>query len=94
MQSFLLIFVGVLSGPLYDAGYFKHLLWSGSFLVVFGYMMTSLCTQYWQTMLAQGLVVGFRSSLLYIPAIAVIQQYFEKRRALANGLAACGSSFG
>lgn len=86
--------VGVLTGPAYDAGHFTTLIWAGSFLVVFGYMMTSLCSSYWQVMLAQALVVGLGSGCLFIPSVAILPQYFSKRRALANGLAASGSSFG
>lgn len=40
LQPFLLLFAGVLSGPLYDAGHFRMLLIVGNFLVVFGLMMT------------------------------------------------------
>jgi MFS family permease len=90
----LLIFVGVLTGPAYDAGYFNHLAWTGLFLVVFGYMMLSFCTQYWQVMLAQGLAVGFGTACLFIPSVAILPQYFLKKRALANGIAASGSSMG
>lgn len=48
MQAFLLMFVGALTGGLYDAGYFRELLWVGSFLIVFGQMMLSLCHEFWQ----------------------------------------------
>jgi len=94
VQSFLLVFIGVLTGPAYDAGYFKAIIWTGSFLVVFGYMMTSLCTRYWQVMLAQGLVVGVGSGCLFVPSAAIIPQYFLKKRALANGISASGSALG
>lgn len=94
VQAFILIFVGVLCGPAYDAGYFVLLAWLGSFLVVFGYMMLSLCKEYWQVMLAQGLVVGFGTACLFIPSATILPQYFLKKRALANGIAASGSSMG
>ncbi|KAK8106852.1 uncharacterized protein PG998_008865 [Apiospora kogelbergensis] len=58
IQAFLLLLVGALTGPLYDYGYFRHLVVAGSFLMVFGMMMVSLCTQYWQLVLAQGILVG------------------------------------
>lgn len=40
LQGFLLVFVGVLSGPLFDAGYSRVLNLVGNFMVVFGFMMT------------------------------------------------------
>lgn len=84
----------MLAGPAYDAGHFTALIWAGTLLTVFGYMMTSLCTSYWQVMLAQGLVIGAGSACLFIPSVSVLPQYFVKRRALANGIAASGASFG
>ena len=58
MQSLLLLLTGVFAGPCYDAGYLRSLLIVGSFLVVFGHMMLSICDTYWQVLLAQGVVVG------------------------------------
>lgn len=40
LQAFLLLFVSVLSGPLFDAGYFQALNLVGNFMIVFGLMMT------------------------------------------------------
>lgn len=40
IQAFLLLFMGALSGPAFDAGYFKHLVVAGNLLIVFGLMMT------------------------------------------------------
>ena len=40
IQAFLLLFLGALSGPAFDAGYFKHLVIGGNFFIVFGLMMT------------------------------------------------------
>ena len=37
-QACLLLFVGAITGPIYDAGYFRYLLVVGTFLVVFGHM--------------------------------------------------------
>ncbi|KAF7195195.1 MFS-type transporter dbaD [Pseudocercospora fuligena] len=94
IQAFALIFVGVITGPLFDRGYFGSQIVGGSFLVVFGMMTLSLCSEYWQVMLSQGLVVGLGSGLLFLPSVAVLPMYFTKKRALAQGIAASGSSIG
>jgi MFS family permease len=94
MQAFLLLIIGVMTGPLYDAGYFRALVLTGSFLVVFGLMMTSLCSKYWQVMLAQAICIGLGNGCLYIPSVAILPQYFTTKKALATGLAASGSSLG
>lgn len=94
IQAFLLLMIGVISGPVYDRGYFKTLVVLGTFFVVFGFMMTSLCRQYWQVVLAQGIVVGLGNGCLWVPSVAILPQYFTTRKSLANGLAAAGSSLG
>ncbi|KAK5953178.1 hypothetical protein OHC33_005746 [Knufia fluminis] len=94
IQAFLLLMVGVIAGPVYDMGYFRTLVVTGSFLVPFGFMMTSLCREYWQVVIAQGVVVGLGNGCLWVPSVAILPQYFTTRKALANGLAAAGSSVG
>lgn len=93
IQPFVLIFFSFLAGPLWDAGYCRLLIVSGTAIIVFGYFMVSICDTYWQVMLAQGVLVGFGSALLYMPAVAIIPQYFTRRKAVANGIAASGSAF-
>lgn len=92
IHGFLLCLTGFLTGPLFDAGYAYYLIYIGSFLVVFGMFMVSLCTQYWQVMLAQGICIGLGSGCLFIPSVGIIPTYFNTRKALATGLAASGSS--
>ena len=94
LQGGLLLIVCFFAGPVYDAGYFKTLIYTGAILNVVGMMMTSICKNYWQTVLAQGVAVGVGSGLLYLPGASVISQYFEKKRALAFGIAAVGSNVG
>ncbi|KAF2036519.1 MFS general substrate transporter [Setomelanomma holmii] len=49
---------GIFAGPLIDKGYFYHCQTIGSIFIVLGYMMTSLCIELWQFVLAQGLCMG------------------------------------
>lgn len=50
--------------------------------------------QLWQQFLAQGVLFGICSSFGVQPALAVVGQYFHRRRALAMGIVAGGSSVG
>lgn len=70
------------------------MLWLGTLLTVFGLMMTSICTTYWQILLAQGICVGIGSGCLFIPSVAVVATYFSEKRALATGIAVSGGSIG
>lgn len=57
-------------------------------------MLTSICTQYWHYILAQGLLGGLANGMVLNPAMAATSQYFQKKRGAAIGLAIAGSSIG
>ncbi|MCJ1461194.1 hypothetical protein MMC28_011576 [Mycoblastus sanguinarius] len=94
IQAFLLFLVGTLVGPIYDSGYVRSLLFIGSFLSVFGLFMTSICQEYWQFLLSQGVVTGAGFGCLFLPGVTVVSQYFSTKKAFATGIASLGSSIG
>lgn len=94
LQSFLLVFLGFLAGPLYDAGYSRHLLSCGSVLIVGGTIAQSFCAEFWQLLLAQGLCIGIGCGCLAILSVAIPSLWFTHRLPLANGIAASGSGVG
>ena len=94
ITAFMLLFCGVFVGPVYDRGYLRTLLVVGAFMVVFGHMMLSLCTKYWEVLLAQGFVIGIGTGCLFVPCVAIIPQYFSTKLGAAVGLAASGSALG
>jgi hypothetical protein len=62
IQATLIPMVGIISGPLVDSGYLRPLMISGSFLTVFGLMMTSLATEYYQVSLIELISICTRSN--------------------------------
>lgn len=94
MQSFLLIEVGIISGPLFDKGYIRILMAVGAILLPLGFLMASLAKTYASLFLSLGVCTGLGMGLLFFPAVTVITSYFTTRRALANGIAASGSAIG
>nr|XP_036587680.1 uncharacterized protein CTRU02_02596 [Colletotrichum truncatum]KAF6798622.1 hypothetical protein CTRU02_02596 [Colletotrichum truncatum] len=56
--------------------------------------MVSLATRYWQVLLSHAFCVGLGAGCIFIPSVAIIPQYFSKKRALATGIVATGSSIG
>lgn len=94
IQSFLLLFIGAVTGPLFDAGYTRHLLLVGWVMITLGLMMTSIASQFWQILLAQAFCTGLGCGCVFVPCVAILPQYFKRRRALANGIAATGSGIG
>ena len=94
IQSCLILYGAIYSGPLYDWGYLRRLIATGCFLSVVGMFMTSFCHKYYQIVLMQGLVTGLGLGCLLAPMIGVVAAHFDKRRGLAMGISATGSIFG
>lgn len=88
------MFSSIVVGPLFDAGYFKTLVRTGTFLVCSGHMMLSICDTYWQVFLAQAICVGLGAGALFVPTLAILPTYFTTRMSIAIGIAASGSSLG
>lgn len=72
LQVSLILIIGVISGPLFDQGYFYPILVASSLMLTFSLMMLSLSTQYYQVMLTWGVLGGICTGLLYIPSVAMI----------------------
>ncbi|KAI0169581.1 major facilitator superfamily domain-containing protein [Hypoxylon sp. FL1284] len=94
LQSFVLVFLGFLAGPLYDAGYARHLLSVGSVLIVVGAVCQSFCSSLWQLLLAQGLCIGIGCGALAVLSVAIPSLWFTTRLPIANGVAGIGSGLG
>ncbi|KAH6851060.1 major facilitator superfamily domain-containing protein [Chaetomium sp. MPI-CAGE-AT-0009] len=93
LMSFIQFAGGLVAGPLFDR-YGAWVIRPGAVLYVFALMMTSICKEYWQFMLAQGVLTGLAMSVMQVPAFAAVSQYFDKKRAAAIGLVVSGSSIG
>ncbi|GES60247.1 MFS general substrate transporter [Aspergillus terreus] len=93
MATFLQFAIGAIGGPLFDR-FGVWVIRPTAIVYVFAIMMTSLCTKYWQFMLAQGILLGISMGFLQFPAMAAVTQYFDKKRAAALGLVTAGSSLG
>lgn len=59
-----------------------------------GIFTNSVCTEYWQLFLAQGVCMGIGSGCLFCPAMATVSTYFSTKRGIAIGMTACGSATG
>ncbi|KAJ7159022.1 major facilitator superfamily domain-containing protein [Mycena crocata] len=96
VNTLLVISGGLFAGHFYDRGHFYALLYGGSLLLCFSLFMLSLCKpeQLYQIFLAQGLGAGIGAGTVYVPSVAVVSHYFQRRRALAMTIVASGSSFG
>lgn len=93
IQAFLVFATSAVGGPLFDR-YGAWIIRPAAVAYVFSLMMTSLCREYWQFMLAQGVLAGLSAGLTLSPALAAVPQWFNRKRGAAMGLTVAGSSLG
>lgn len=94
IQVFLTLFIGTFSGRALDAGFYRYVALAGLGLQVLAVFMTSLVTEYWQLILAQGICQGLGNGLVFTPTVALVSTYFVKRRAVAISCMTSGTATG
>lgn len=85
---------GPIIGHLYDRYGPRYLVLGGTFLHVFGLMMASLSTQYYQLLLSQGICSAIGASAIFQCSLNSLHGWFSKKRGAAFGISATGSSIG
>ena len=66
----------------------------GVFALSSGFIAASFATETWHLYISQGMMVGIGIGFIYIPTIAILPQWFVKRRSLVNGITGAGSGIG
>ncbi|WP_419945699.1 MFS transporter [Candidatus Poriferisodalis sp.] len=84
----------LLSGRLYDRFGIVPLLIVGGALFVGGLVATSQVTVLWHGYVLYGVGLGFGGGLFNAPLFALTATWFDKHRAMAQGLVATGSGLG
>jgi nitrate/nitrite transporter NarK len=70
-----MLFGGILVGKIFDDYGPQSLLSSGTFLHVFGLMMTSISDQYYQILLSQAFCSALGASMVFYPAFTCVCPY-------------------
>ncbi|CDZ97503.1 Monocarboxylate transporter [Phaffia rhodozyma] len=93
-QYCLIFLPAVIMGRLMDIG--KHFVpfTIGCVLYVVSVFLIAETHEYYQALLCQGILLGLSAGVLFGPALAILSHWFNKRRSLAYGVVACGSSIG
>ncbi|KAH8732001.1 major facilitator superfamily domain-containing protein [Phaeosphaeriaceae sp. PMI808] len=86
--------LGMLTGRMFDAGYYYWAVIPGMLLSALGIFMTSMCTEYWHFFLAQGLVNGLGNGMQFAPTLSLVGTYFARNRSVALAIMASGSATG
>lgn len=73
---------------------FRAVTIAGALFAATSFIISSYATSVEMLFLTYGVLGGIGFCMVYIPAVVIIGFYFEKWRALATGLAMCGSGVG
>ncbi|MCJ1381497.1 hypothetical protein MMC17_004608 [Xylographa soralifera] len=93
-QLFLMFFLSQPVGVLVDIVGPRLVLAPAAVFLVVGLVTLSFCTKYYQIFLAQSVCFGIGAAGVFVPGFVTTGQYFKRKRALALGVAAVGSSIG
>ncbi|KAB0379887.1 monocarboxylate transporter 14 [Muntiacus reevesi] len=66
----------------------------GGLLNSLGWVLSAYAANVYYLFITFGLAAGFGSGMAYLPAVVMVGRYFQKRRALAQGLSTTGTGFG
>ncbi|KXH66377.1 hypothetical protein CSAL01_07260 [Colletotrichum salicis] len=66
----------------------------GAVLQSASFVCASFSTSIWHLFLSQGLLFGIGMGLLFLPSYGIVAQWFNVRRASANGVAIAGAGLG
>ncbi len=86
--------LGGLSGPAVDRFGPRRVVLVGTAALGLGLLLTSRATSLWQAYLGHGLGVGLAVACCYVPLVAVVGAWFERRRTVAVGVAVSGIGLG
>ncbi|KAF8910907.1 MFS general substrate transporter [Gymnopilus junonius] len=94
VQYSLVLLPALFVGRLFDLGYFRSIFMPSSCILVVATFLTAQCTEYWEFLLCQGFLVGLGCGGVFGHTAPVIAHWFKRRRGLAMGWVAMGSSIG
>lgn len=91
-ETFMMFLGAPFFGKLFDNFGPRYMLMVGTVCHVLGLMMTSLASEYYQFFLAQAILSALGASAIFYGCLNPIGSWFLKRRGLAFGIIAAGSS--
>jgi MFS family permease len=86
--------LGGLSGPAVDRFGPRRVVLVGAVALGLGLLLTSRATSLWQAYVGHGLGVGLAVACCYVPLVATVGGWFQRRRTLAVGVAVSGIGLG
>ncbi|XP_060582252.1 monocarboxylate transporter 12-like [Ruditapes philippinarum] len=86
--------IGPLAGALSDIYGCRIIVFCGAVISSVGFVISFFATSVMYLYFSYGLLGGIGFGIMFLPAGVCVIQHFTERRALANGIAVCGSGVG
>ncbi|XP_044288931.1 monocarboxylate transporter 14 isoform X1 [Varanus komodoensis] len=67
---------------------------TGGILNALGWILSSYASNVYYLFITFGVIAGVGSGMVYLPAVVMVGEYFQNRRAFAQGLSTTGTGFG
>ncbi|BFZ25543.1 hypothetical protein BsWGS_28582 [Bradybaena similaris] len=94
LQVGIYLFIGPIVSALTNRFGCRPVIVCGSFMAGLAFVASSWSSDVTVLIVTYGVMGGLGFGLMYLPAIVAVSIYFEERRALATGIAVCGSGIG
>ncbi|KAL2268448.1 hypothetical protein VTJ83DRAFT_3294 [Remersonia thermophila] len=94
LYLFIVFFVGIQVGPVFDQYGARVLVAVGGGLITLSLLLLSWCEEYYQIILTYSVLGGLGGALLNCPAYGAIAHFFNVRRGLATGIASTAGGVG
>ncbi|KAL2176748.1 major facilitator superfamily domain-containing protein [Thermothelomyces heterothallicus CBS 202.75] len=94
LYLFIVFFVGIQVGPVFDRFGARVLVAAGTGLIFLSLLLLSWCEEYYQIILTYSVLGGLGGALLNSPAYGAIAHFFNVRRGLATGIATTAGGVG
>ncbi|CAK7200214.1 hypothetical protein SEUCBS139899_002905 [Sporothrix eucalyptigena] len=94
LASSLYMILGALTGRFADLFGYHTAILVGTVLGVTGLFAASVCTEFYQFLLSQGITFGLGTAFVYYPAVSVSRRLFHRRHGMANAFVVSGGALG
>ncbi|RMJ12411.1 hypothetical protein CDV36_007939 [Fusarium kuroshium] len=94
LYLFIVFFVGIQVGPIFDKYGPKLMVAAGGLLIGSSLLILSVCEGFYQIILSYSVIGGLGGALLNSPAYASIAHFFDAKRGFATGIAITAGSIG
>ncbi|CAC5378887.1 unnamed protein product [Mytilus coruscus] len=89
-----LLFIAIVACPLIEKFGCRAVAITGALIATLGLVLSSMAVNIWMFLVTYGVLTGCGMGLMYLPSIVMVNQYFDKKRGIAQSIMSAGSGIG